>query len=514
MADLVKTPYSGIAPLFTAAPGWVPAIEQQRYQSYGVYDDIYWNESSTFRLMMRGGDAEEDIIYIPNPRIIVETINRYVGNGFGFSVDEASGTPASRTLAQTTFAALFARERFVSKYNSNKRFGLVRGDWVWHVLADPKKPAGSRLSILPVHPGNYFPVFESDLVPGGDPEKIVKVHLAEEVMDGDDTVVRRQTYTKVVNPDGTVTIWSELSFFKPDEWFDATKKAERILVPMFALPAEITSIPVYHVRNFDEPNNPYGSSELRGFARLMAAINQGFTDEDITLALEGLGVYATDSPSRPVNAETREPEDWSVYPGRVVHNAANFRRIQGVGSVVPYGDHIERMTNALKEATGTNDAARGNVDVTVAESGVALLLRLAPILALAGEKDQIILDVHAQMFYDLRAWLKAYEETNLDDVTIVPTLGDKLPKNHAGIVDMIVAMRSANPPVISAQSAREWLAREGLKVFAVDEAARVALEQAEAAKLADPFGGRVADELGAEEDGASADVAAVEGGVG
>jgi hypothetical protein len=243
----------------------------------------------------------------------------------------------------------------------------------------------------------------------------------------------------------------------------------------------------------------------------MAAINQGFTDEDITLALEGLGVYATDSAAQPINQATGAVEPWSVYPGRVVQNAAGFRRIEGVGSVVPYGDHIERMTNALKEATGASDAAIGKVDVSVAESGVALALHLAPMLAKADEQDKIIVGTHRQMFYDLRAWFKEYEGINIDDVTIEPTLGDKLPKNDKSMVELVAMMMATIPPLLSAASAREWLKREGFKMFAEDEAVRVTTEQAEVAARADVFGARAAGELGVGENPAEADAAASDG---
>lgn len=489
----VSTSYSTIAPLFGAMPGWIPSLEQQRIASYNAYEEVYWNTSQVFKIMMRGGDAEEDVIYVPRPRTIIETVNRYVGVDLDFNIDQTTGTPASRTAASEAFKSLFAREAFYSKYNSNKRFGLIRGDWLWHVLADASKPQGSRLSILPVHPGNYFPVFESDEKEGGSPDKIVEVHLAEQIVVGDDTVVRRQTYRKEVL-NGVVTIYSSMATFKPDEWATDGKPIQ-ILIPEFPLDSAITAIPVYHVPNFSEPGNPYGSSELRGFERLLAAINQAFTDEDITLALEGLGVYATDSNARPIDKATGEVTDWSVYPGRVIQNAAGFKRVEGVSTVVPYGDHIERMVNELKEASGANDAASGRVDVNVAESGIALLLHLAPILAKAKEKDRIILDVHGQMFFDLRAWLKVYEGINIDDVMAVPILGDKLPKNHKNAVELVTLLMSTIPPVLSAQSARVYLESEGLKMFASDEAARVEAEQAKVLGAADPLGERAASEL-------------------
>ena len=62
-----------------------------------------------------------------------------------------------------------------------------------------------------------------------------------------------------------------------------------VLLPPTELPAAITAFPVYHVRNRTEPLNPWGSSELRGLERILAGLTQAVSDEDMALALEGLG---------------------------------------------------------------------------------------------------------------------------------------------------------------------------------------------------------------------------------
>lgn len=487
----VFTPYTTVSPLLGAPESWMPPTEMQRIQSYQTYEEIYWSSSETLQLYMRGFETPDDIIYVPTARTIVETVNRYVGNGIGYLIEPETGTPASQGLAQLWFRNLFARERFRSRYAGNKRYGLIRGDWLWHVTANPNKPEGRRISILPVDPASYFPVTEDQILDGGDPEKTVKVHLVDQMVIGDKTFIRRQTYERVGEDP---TIYSSLVLFEPDKWFVDGGEVFQIIQAPTPLPSDIPAFPVYHIPNFDEPSNPWGSSELRGFERLLAAIDQSFTDEDITLALEGLGVYTTKSGARPRDVDGNVT-DWSVYPGRVIQNAEDFRRVPGVTSVVPYGDHITRMLTALKEASGANDAAIGRVDVAVAESGVALLLHLAPMLAKAEEKDQIILDKHGQMYHDLRFWFQAYEGVNFLDVTVTPTFGDKLPVNRAQEVQMVSTLMTTTPPVLSAGSARAYLARRGFgELFAENEAELVAAEQAEVAVRADPFGERQASE--------------------
>lgn len=514
----VFTPYSTI-PWTTDPPSWVPAVDAARILSYQTYEELYWSHINTTYKVMSRDSNEENPIYVPASRIVVEAVNRYVGKDMSFVIDPVSGGDTSRANALLQFTNLFTRERFQSRYDANKRFGLVRGDWVWHVLADPAKPEGSRLSIIPVDPASYFPVFESDRVPGGNPEKIVAVHLAERVLNGDTFFVRRQTYEKVVNPNGTITIWSALMMFEEDKWFTSDGKPTEILSPLTALPKEITAIPVYHIPNFSEPGNPFGSSELRGLETVAAAVNQAVTDEDLALALMGLGVYATDQPGSPINPATGEPREWFIYPGSVIENSKGLRKVEGVTNVSAYTEHIGRLFGFLQQASGAVDAAIGRVDVQVAESGVALLLNLAPMLSKAEEKDRIIEDVHAQMFHDLRFWLMAYEKVNILDVVVRPVFGDKLPTNRKAEVDLVTTLMSTSPPVLSAASARIYLAGRGITMFAPNEEALVAAEQlavAQANMAADPLAGRAAQEaegIGSQNDSGGSEAGSAEAGV-
>lgn len=478
MADMVFTPYSSVTGLIgNLQTGWIPPADQERINSYGVYEQIYWNEPRTFKLVTRDMTSDEESVYVPSGKIIVETVNRYVGANMTFQVDPMAGSPASRQLALETFTDLFKRERFYSKYNTNKRFGLIRGDSVWHVFANPAKDQGRRLSIVPVDPASYFPVFEDQVVDGGDPDKMVKVHLAERVVVGDKIFVKRLTYE--YGQDGK-SIWSSVALFDEKKWFLLGGDPTTILQPLTQLPPDITAFPVYHTPNFANTSGFWGSSELRGLPGLIRSLNQSISDEDFALALEGLGVYATDQAGGPVDKDGNET-DWYVYPGRVIENAKGLKRIQGIGSVQPYTDHIGRLEGYLREGSGASDAAIGSVDVSVAESGIALLLRLGPMLAKAAEQDQVIVDTHQQMFYDLRFWLKAYEGLNILDTFVIPKMGPKLPINIDAEIERVSKMMLTSPPLLSAQTGREYLQNAGVFQFAQDEAARVSAEQAQQA---------------------------------
>lgn len=492
----VFTPYSSVSSLLGNPQSWVPADDQQRIGSYEVYDRLYWNQETNIQLLTRSGLVDQPLI-VPSPMIVVETINRYVGAHMRFQVDQDTGTPETRSLAQQVFTDLFARERFYSKYNANKRFGILRGDWMFHVLADPNKPAGTKLRILPVDPASYFAIEDPN-----DPDRLLGCHLVEQIVQGDDTFVKRQTYRRVQDGDGNFTgeVTTETTLWKPDEWFLLDKSPVQTLLPLASLPAGISSLPVYHIPNFCEPGHRFGSSEIRGFERLMAGINGSITDEDVTLALEGLGVYFTENGKPPIDRATGQEVEWDIFPGKVVQGT-RIERVDGIKTVVPFGDHVERLMEFLKQASGTTDAAIGHVDVQVAESGVALLLHFSPTLSKAEEKDQIISDVLSQMFFDLRAWLRVYEGINIDDVMIRPVFGDKLPTNTKSLVELVTMMMSTVPPIISARTAREYLATRGglADVFAEDEAERIAAEQAQVAQWSsDTADARAAAELAGE----------------
>lgn len=459
MAQGVFTPYSTVSGFSSALPAWVPVEEQERINAYQTYEEIYWNHPETFKLMLRGQDSKP--VYIPSGRTIVDTICRFFARKFSVNY---FGTDAED--AKLEFENLFARERFRSKLSNAKKYGVIRGDWLFHVTADATKEPGRRLSIHVVDPASYFPVYDTETA-----TRIVKVHLAEEFKnEAGEARVRRQTYEKAEGG-----ILSSLSIFEIDKWAEGDATAEQVVNPPTLLPPQITQIPVYHVRNMAEEGNPYGSSEMRGLERLMSSINQAMSDEDIALALEGLGVYRT-SNGAPVDEEGNET-DWALGPGRVVEDGT-FERIPGISSVAPFKDHIMLLDGFLKEASGTPDSAVGKVDVQVAESGVALALQMSPILARAEDKELEVTDVLSQMFFDLKSWFAAYEQKSLFDCVITPQFGDPLPKNIKAEVELVLSMMMSVPPLMSATTGRERLSALGIQ-FADDEFKRI-LEEASA----------------------------------
>jgi len=481
------TPYSTARPLMGALPGWLREADAERIMAYQLYDQMYWNAPDTYSVMLRGSNSSP--IYIPAPKMIVEACNRFLGINMDFVVDPASGTPADRVLVNSMFRRLFSREKFYAKFNSQKRFGLVRGDAVWHIVADPKKPQGSRISMYEVDPGSYFPIYDLD-----NPEKITGCHIVDQHIDettANKVVIRRQTYRK--QDDGTIT--TALAYFETGQWDDRTWggnvlpriKLVREIVKETALPPQITALPVYHIKNTRQPADPFGSSEFRGVERLAAAVNQSASDEELSLALAGLGVYATTA--GPPRDENDNETNWQLGPGQVVEIGAGdtFNRITGISSVQPYQDHINMLLDNLRQSVGVGETAAGRVNVSVAMSGIALRLEMAPLLSSNAEKEVEMLGTYDHMFWDItNGWFPAYEGLNPGGVIVGSVVGDPLPVDRSSKINELIQLVTAQ--LIPAEFARLELIKLGYDIPA--DAANTILEEQTAITMAlgnDPF---------------------------
>ena len=482
--------YTTTQSLFAALPDWTGEDDARRIAAYKVYHNIYWNVPETFKLVQRGTDALP--IYIPSGRTIVDTTNRYVANKFSFIMDPDAGNPADQEAFKAQLLSLFRRERFYSKFNMNKLDGLTKGDWLFHITANAAKPEGRRIRIDTLDPAAYFPVPHPD-----DDQQIIAAHIAWQTTVGDDTFIRRQTYMRgadPVNNDGSDTsIWNSVGLYAVDDenWRDLTHNPAQVVKPAEQLPPQITAIPIYHFRNIATPGDIFGSSELRGFERVMAAVNQAISDEELALALEGLGMYATDA--GPPKDDQGNTINWRLGPGRVVELPANtnFTRVDGIGSVTPYMDHLAFLINSIREGSGTPEVAIGKVDVSVAESGVSLAMQMGPMLSKAEERETEIQDVLGNMLFDLKAFLSAYEGFN-SDAYAVPVFGEKLPTDRKARIQEILDIVAGG--IASADWGRAELEEYGY-VFPEDEGDKLQEEQQARRDSLDEWMARASGEL-------------------
>jgi len=420
MTDATVTPYSTVTPYATGFPQWVDEADQERLAAYTAYQNMYWSEESSFKLIRRNDDGRP--IYVPKPKMIVDTTAHYLLKGLTIGLID----PEKEAEFNEFFTRFMYRERFYSRFQVAKLAGVTKGDWIFHITADDTQPEERKVSLTSVEPAIYFPEYNED-----DIEEIVAVKLVDQwahPTDPNKTAVKILRYWY----EDTGLVWREENIWETEGWNNPSKaKKLKQLIPASPLPPDITTIPVYHFKNAEWDGFQYGNSELKGYERIFQAINQAISDEELALALVGLGVYATDA-GRPVNSQGVE-EDWEVAPGKVweMPGATMVKRLEGITSVTPVLDHVRYLESSLMESSGTSDVAVGNVDTQVAESGIALALKFLPTLAKIEYRDDAGVDILRQMFYDLKFWFKAYEGKDWTTVELVPRLGDKLPVNRS-----------------------------------------------------------------------------------
>lgn len=490
--------YSTIEPLLSQdmLPSWIPNGDDKiRCAAYDLYEQIYRNIPHAFEILQRG--TEVDPIYLPSARKCIEATNRYLGVGFDYAL--VGGNDADRKVVGDALNILFRREKFRAKFSSIKRFSLIKGDALWHVVANPDAPQGRRISLHELDPGSYFPIYDID-----DTEKLLGVHIVAPYVDPNDkqkSLVKRQTYRKIDNgPGNSNTITSELAIFESDGWDDRQLlvddnyqlKPYKSLVKQFNLPAQITSIPVYHISNQYQGGLQFGLSDLSGFERVIAALHQAITDEELSLALDGLGVYWSTAAAPSTG--------WALGPGSVVEGADGeaFERISGVTNVTPFQDHLSFLNGEIKQAMGTPDIAIGNVDVQVAQSGIALALQMGPIIARNSEKEDELLATQDHLLFDLiNGWLPAYESLPEFNISAEPKFADPMPVDRDAVIKEITTLLGTTPPVISAEYARKVLTDKLGYEFpdTMGDDIIAEIQANSKAKNYDPFAERIREEL-------------------
>lgn len=482
------TQYSTALPLSGGLPGWVSDnMDKERLAAYDVYDDMYHNNPDTYTLMLRGIDDQP--ILVPTAKTVIKTQSRYVGRGFGFAVPKTVGAPDVQTAAIKAYGDLFKREEILSKFSIGRKELLRRGDLFWYLQADSDKAPGSRISVTTLDPRTVFWLLDDN-----DNTKKLGVMVVEHMVVGDKVSIKRQRWLKPIHPEHP-NFGAALSAAQPpiaydsiileaEGWDSDTPKVVQNVSPIILLAPEITQLPIYHMRNDAETANVYGSSELRGLERVIAAINQGATDQDISLAMAGLGMYTSDS-GGPVGDDGVTDSDWIIGPGRVIEDGT-FKRVDGVKTVSPSMDHLKYLSSSVDSVAGITDVTRGEVQAQVAESGVALAIRMSPTIDMAEEKDLHIRDVFDHILYDLKSWFKAFEGLDFSTVDVVTAFGDKMPRNRDAEMKELLELLTAG--VVSKQYVQEQLQERFGYKLPDDIMAQVGQDLAAANAAADPYG--------------------------
>jgi hypothetical protein len=488
------------------------ADDKERLRAYDTYEALYDNQTELFEsLMSISGDSTTFRRLISTARSIIEGTNRYLAGGLewvGTPPPDQSGAQAAAGAGSEEVALtlgvlnpLLDREEFAAKFLSLKRWMLVRGDALLHITADDSKPEGRKISITELDPRTYFAIPDA-----ADSEHVVGCYLVNIIKDDEDKeIAARLEYRKIQDDEqsaaanGTAIgqVFVKLSFYELAKWDDRfgeelapVSPPQRFggdrFVPLLegvALDARITTVPVYHFRNGRRGNKIFGISELQGLETLILGVNQTTTDQELALAMAGLGVYWTDS------GQPRDDEGnavpWEISPASMlrVDDGKQVQRVQGVLTVQPGISHADFLKGNAQETSGTPKIALGGIDASNPASGVALSIQMAPMVAKNEEKEEEIIAKLVQMMFDLlTGWLPVHEGYTDNGVRIVPAFDDPIPVNREAVINELNILVTAK--IISAAYARTVLASKLGYVFTTDVGAEVAGEQQAAADIA------------------------------
>lgn len=509
----VTTPYATAMPYVSGTlQTWLGEYDAQRLASYDLYDDLFNNMPDTAVLMLRGSD--ETPIYLPTAKRLINTLARYVGKDWRYLAEQATvddaGDPVTVDAEDFDNAVrklenLWRRERLLAQFSSGKKGFLRRGDWVWMISADPEKPEGRRISVKEIDPRTYFPVQDDE----SDLSRVTGCQIIEEILlpDNETAAVKVQTWIKTGHQEyedswaGDIGYQSET--YDTEDFSDVSKR--KLLttdVPLDVLPG-IKALPLYHIKNNEIGADPYGRSDLSGIESVIAGINQAVSDEDLALAISGLGMYWTDG-GAPVDEETGETSNWRLGPQEVIEVASGgkFARVEGISSVEPSQTHIKFLQSEAYGVNGVSDVAMGTA--TQVEAGISLALKLSPVFDAADEKDLAINGVFTQLLHDLRDWFNVFEGVDMSflNLTSVTSQDDRMPFDRDARFTELMALFQAN--LVSIQFVHNELnARFGYNLSA-DEA-KAAMESLAAKTAAgDAYAERGNAELDAELDTAGA----------
>lgn len=480
---MASSPYETVKSLGRPIPSHIVDEEDQdRIRAYITYEDIWNNVPEAFGALLRESDDPLARRYVPLVRDIVEAVNRYLAVDMETTWTPIPGNTVSDEQMEEwkgRLAAFWAREEIAIKMMSSKRWTLIKGDGIIHISADSSKAEGSRVSVTEIEPEQYFPIYDP-----ANAERVIGVYLASVVKDDEDEdIIQRIEYRRVLSEEQSAefggapigSIFYRLGFYALDKWDDRSPDAdevEEVDPPDWAVPpqgapdpfagyqldARITSIPVYHFRNRRRGGRSgrFGVSEIQGLESIYAGIIQNATDTDLAVAMVGLGVYWTDS-GKSRDAEGNEVP-WVVGPASIaeLEKDGKFGRVPGITTVQPMLDHLKYLEAGARGATAAPLIASGNVDASVAASGVALRIQFMPTLSANAEKEAELVARWTHLLYDLMTmWFPVYEGWQPLPLQPGVVFGDPLPLDRTALITEITGLVAAG--IISKEFAAQYL---------------------------------------------------------
>lgn len=268
------------------------------------------------------------------------------------------------------------------------------------------------------------------------------------------------------------------------------------------LDLRIDFIPVVHIPNVPASKQHFGRSILAAIAQLLDEIQA--TDTDLASAASLAG-----SPPIAVSGAGERAGQVATYgPGSLFYlgDGGQLSTVETAGALDPLMSQLTSLLDRAAVNSRMTSEGLGRVETTEVESGILLLLAMAPLTALVRRMRLVrrrkyrLLLRFAQRLAQAGGVLPAGLNPDAEVV-----FGSFLPSDAKQTVDLVVALLDRHG--ISRQTSLNWLAKAGLDVGDVsEELARVAGEDFDGA---DKLSLVVGDEAAAEYLGREAPAAPV-----
>lgn len=468
-------------------PVWV-GEHQRRLTAYQLLQS-YLDNAARYYLPDADIDAQQLHREYGDPALLRDTIlDALLGQSQQIEVEGAAdagkeGAPAEAQSAadlQDWLRQLWDDERGQLKLIEVERDAVGLGDGVYTIGWSAQK---GRPRVRVWDPGFYFPV----LVDGNEDDFPERVHIAweidrtaQETPAGGQVNVRRLTWELVDLDTPVKRPWNDTASTQTCLYTDATwlwnpGQTTTIdqLDPMQAVYAvgddglpvhrvdmQVDFLPVVHIPNTVAVKEHYGRSSIATILQLLDDLASADTD----LAAAGVTVGNPTMTLEKGTLGTTEPtykpgEVWETGDGKL----ALLDNSRGLDALLKL---VEHLLSRLSVNARVPESIMGRIKPSEVPSGVALALSFGPLSGMITKMRLSREDKYPILFRFIWRMALAGRMPNVPPAWYPTTLafGSFLPSDLASVVELVVKLRSATPPVISAETAIDILVSAGMNV--------------------------------------------------
>lgn len=478
-----------------AAPGqtftqpiWV-GEHQRRLTAYQLLQ-AYLDNAGRFYLPDADSDTQQLHREYGDPALLRDTImDALLGQDQQIEVDGAADAGKDGASSDAQQAADLQdwlrdlwenQERGQLKLIEVERDAVGLGDGVYSIGWSGTK---GRPRIRVWDPGFYFPVLED----GNEDDFPERVHVAWEIdrsgmpqPSGGKVEVRRLTWELVQldaprnypwndKPSDQTCLYSDATWhYDPGQTTTidqldptgATYATGEDGLEIRQVDMQIDFIPVVHIPNTVSIKEHYGRSSISTVLQLLDDLASADTDLAAAGVTAAEPIMTLEKGTLGTTAPTYKPgEVWETGEGKL----GMLDNSRGLDALLKL---VEHLLSRLSVNARVPESIMGRIKPSEVPSGVALALSFGPLSGMIAKMRLARADKYPILFRFI--WRMALAGQMPDvPTTWYPThleFGSYLPSDLSSIVDVVVRLRMAQPPVISAETAIDILVSAGMKV--------------------------------------------------